>query len=172
VCCSRNKLLRACTTLQVPFLPWRVPGKSLWILRLAPKNYQTEPSCTFSHHQSAGWPSSPRHLAGSARINARRNRTIYGFLSPYGHRLVPAFSGAPIGRPARQARPWTQIPLPADTIRRVLEQVTQPRIGEPRWSCRSVARAAGISATTVHKLWAANDLKPHLTRTFKLSNDP
>lgn len=35
-----------------------------------------------------------------------------------------------------------------------------------------MARAAGISATTVHKLWAANDLKPHLTRTFKLSNDP
>lgn len=24
----------------------------------------------------------------------------------------------------------------------------------------------------MHKLWAANDLKPHLTRTFKLSNDP
>ncbi|GID05376.1 hypothetical protein TMM008_25780 [Pseudomonas sp. 008] len=35
-----------------------------------------------------------------------------------------------------------------------------------------MARAAGISATTVHKLWAANDMKPHLTRTFKLSNDP
>lgn len=35
-----------------------------------------------------------------------------------------------------------------------------------------MARAAGISATTVHKLWAANDLKPHLTRTFKVSNDP
>ena len=35
-----------------------------------------------------------------------------------------------------------------------------------------MARAAGISATSVHKLWAANDLKPHLTRTFKLSNDP
>lgn len=35
-----------------------------------------------------------------------------------------------------------------------------------------MARAAGISSTTVHKLWAANDLKPHLTRTFKLSNDP
>ncbi|AZE48352.1 Transposase [Pseudomonas chlororaphis] len=35
-----------------------------------------------------------------------------------------------------------------------------------------MARAAGISATSVYKLWAANDLKPHLTRTFKLSNDP
>ncbi|PBK47456.1 IS630 family transposase, partial [Pseudomonas syringae pv. actinidiae] len=62
--------------------------------------------------------------------------------------------------------------LPEETVRRVLEQVTRPRIGEPRWSCRSMARAAGISSTTVHKLWAANDLKPHLTRTFKLSNDP
>ncbi|AQL39544.1 IS630-like element ISPsy25 family transposase [Pseudomonas syringae] len=62
--------------------------------------------------------------------------------------------------------------LPEETVRRVLEQVTRPRIGEPRWSCRSMARAAGTSSTTVHKLWAANDLKPHLTRTFKLSNDP
>jgi len=35
-----------------------------------------------------------------------------------------------------------------------------------------MARAAGISATSVHKLWAANDLKPHLTRTLKLSSDP
>ncbi len=28
--------------------------------------------------------------------------------------------------------------LPAETVCRVLEQVTQPRIGEPRWSCRSM----------------------------------
>ena len=35
-----------------------------------------------------------------------------------------------------------------------------------------MARAVGVSSTTVQKLWAANDLKPHLTRTFKLSNDP
>ena len=45
----------------------------------------------------------------------------------------------------------------------------EARIGEPRWSCRSMARAAGISATSMHKIWAANDLKPHLTRSFKLS---
>ena len=63
-------------------------------------------------------------------------------------------------------------PLSSDTIRYVLEQATQPSIGEHRWTCRSMARAAGISATTVHKLWAANDLKPRLTPTFKLQNDP
>jgi transposase len=65
-----------------------------------------------------------------------------------------------------------KISLPEDAVCRVLEQVTQPRIGESRWSCRSMARVAGILATSVHRLWAANDLKPHLTRTFKLSNDP
>ena len=73
-----------------------------------------------------------------------------------------------LDKPGRGRKPF----LPLDAVRRVLEQVTQPRIGEPRWSCRSMARAAGISATSVHKLWAANDLKPHLTRTFKLSSDP
>ena len=34
-----------------------------------------------------------------------------------------------------------------------------------------MARAAGISAASVQRLWAANDIKPHLSRTFKLSND-
>lgn len=27
------------------------------------------------------------------------------------------------------------------------------------------------SNATVHRLWKANDIKPHLTRTFKRSND-
>ena len=35
-----------------------------------------------------------------------------------------------------------------------------------------MARVAGISPASVQRIWAANDIKPHLTRTFKLSNDP
>ena len=62
--------------------------------------------------------------------------------------------------------------LPAEALKRTLEQVTQPSIGQPRWSCRSMARVAGISPASVQRIWAANDIKPHLTRTFKLSNDP
>jgi hypothetical protein len=34
-----------------------------------------------------------------------------------------------------------------------------------------MARAVGVSAASVQRLWAANDIKPHLSRTFKLSND-
>jgi hypothetical protein len=35
-----------------------------------------------------------------------------------------------------------------------------------------MARIVGISLASVQRIWAANDIKSHLTRTFKLSNDP
>ncbi|EPM92019.1 transposase, partial [Pseudomonas syringae pv. actinidiae ICMP 19104] len=35
-----------------------------------------------------------------------------------------------------------------------------------------MAQVAGISPASVPRIWAANDIQPHLTRTFKLSNDP
>lgn len=35
-----------------------------------------------------------------------------------------------------------------------------------------MAKAAGLSKATVQRLWAANDIKPHVSRTFKVSNDP
>jgi transposase len=62
--------------------------------------------------------------------------------------------------------------LPALKIRKVIEEVTQPPKGRTRWSVRSMARAAGISRHSVHQIWRKNDLKPHLSRTFKLSTDP
>ena len=39
------------------------------------------------------------------------------------------------------------------------------------WSRTSMAEAAGVSPSTVGRLWRAHGLKPHLLRTFKLSND-
>jgi transposase len=44
--------------------------------------------------------------------------------------------------------------------------------GETHWSCRSLARAQGVSKNTVNRLWQLHNLKPHLQRTFKLSRDP
>ena len=35
-----------------------------------------------------------------------------------------------------------------------------------------MARAVGIAASSVQKIWQAHGLKPHLVRSFKLSNDP
>lgn len=40
------------------------------------------------------------------------------------------------------------------------------------WSTRTLARAMGVNQSLVSRVWRANGLKPHLIRTFKLSNDP
>jgi len=40
------------------------------------------------------------------------------------------------------------------------------------WSTRSMAEKAGVSEATVRRIWRAHGLKPHLSRTFKVSNDP
>jgi transposase len=70
--------------------------------------------------------------------------------------------------PGRGRKSW----LPTETVARIVSQVTQPPPGRTRWSVRSMAKAAGVSRHAVHTVWKRNDLKPHLTRTFKLSNDP
>jgi transposase len=61
--------------------------------------------------------------------------------------------------------------LPPDAVRTVLEKAVTPPATLGRWSCRTMAREAGISQASVQRLWAANDIKPHLSRTFKLSKD-
>lgn len=71
-------------------------------------------------------------------------------------------------RPGRGRKPW----LAQNKIRQVVTQVVQPPKGRKKWSTRSMAAAAGVSHQSVHRIWKANDLKPHLRRTFKISNDP
>jgi transposase len=40
------------------------------------------------------------------------------------------------------------------------------------WSVRTMAKAVGISHTSVQRIWAEAGLKPHLVARFKVSNDP
>jgi transposase len=68
----------------------------------------------------------------------------------------------------RPGRPGQQDP---EKIRRALTEVVQPPENRKRWSCRSMARHLKLSKDAVQRLWAANDIKPHRTRIFKLSND-
>src|ERR1700761_1660474 len=70
-------------------------------------------------------------------------------------------------RAGRGRKPW----LPQAAVQQVVEQAVTPPAHLGRWSCRTMARAAGISPASVQRLWAVSDIKPHLSRTFKLSND-
>lgn len=48
---------------------------------------------------------------------------------------------------------------------------TRPK-GETHWSTRGMAAKAGISHTAVANIWRAFGLKPHMCKSFKLSDDP
>jgi len=58
----------------------------------------------------------------------------------------------------------------------VEEVVTRTLESKPKnathWSTRSMAQAAGLSPTAIARIWRTFGLKPHLTKTFKLSTDP
>lgn len=58
-----------------------------------------------------------------------------------------------------------------DVRERIVLGATRPPPNRARWSVRSMAEAAGVSKATVQRLWSANDIKPHATRAFKLSDD-
>ena len=52
---------------------------------------------------------------------------------------------------------------------RTLETTPQ---GTTHWSTRQMAKRAGISRTTVSRIWRAFGLRPHRSESFKLSTDP
>ena len=47
---------------------------------------------------------------------------------------------------------------------------TQPEAAT-HWSTRTMAKEAGASAATISRIWRSHGLKPHLSKTFKVSND-
>jgi transposase len=58
-------------------------------------------------------------------------------------------------------------------IREVVRQTTQQTPDNAtQWSTRSMAKATGLSEKSVRRIWQKHGLKPHLSRTFKLSTDP
>ncbi len=61
----------------------------------------------------------------------------------------------------------------AGAARRIIEATTRTTPeAATHWSTRTLAAALGVSRSMVHRVWRANGLKPHLVRTFKVSNDP
>jgi len=56
--------------------------------------------------------------------------------------------------------------------RRILEATTQEKPQDAtHWSTRTLAEHLGVSRSMVQRVWKANGLKPHLIKTFKVSND-
>jgi len=78
---------------------------------------------------------------------------------------LTAFGGVRRGRGRKPSISQQKV---AEIVRATLHD-TPP--AETHWSCRSMAKAQGVSPATVQRIWSARGLKPHRVKTFKLSND-
>jgi len=64
-------------------------------------------------------------------------------------------------------------PTPAETVARVVAMTCGKPEGEvTQWTGRAMARTAGISLTSVQRIWRAHALKPHRVSSFTRSRDP
>jgi transposase len=72
-----------------------------------------------------------------------------------------------------KTRPSRIPPLdPAIAERVVALTLAGPPAGATHWTGPAMAKTAGISVSSVQRIWRAHGLQPHRVRQFKLSNDP
>jgi transposase len=72
-----------------------------------------------------------------------------------------------------KTRPSRVKPLGDETVARIVALTLDDPPGETtHWTGALMAKVAGISASSVQRIWRAHRLRPHRVRQFKLSNDP
>src|SRR5207244_9467025 len=72
-----------------------------------------------------------------------------------------------------KTRPSRIPPLGSDIAERVIALTrTDPPVEATHWTASMMAKAVGISASSVQRIWRAHGLQPHRVQQFKLSNDP
>jgi transposase len=70
-------------------------------------------------------------------------------------------------------RPGRTPTISSAKVQEVVRKTTQEKpANATHWSTRTMAEAAGLSEKSVRRIWHKHGLKPHLSRTFKVSNDP
>jgi transposase len=63
--------------------------------------------------------------------------------------------------------------VPQETVEQVIQTaLSPPPAGRARWTTRLLGRKFKLTSWTISKILRANELKPHLVRTYKVSRDP
>ena len=100
-------------------------------------------------------------FAETARLTGHCQKTVRKWCRRFHADGVAALCDA-----KRPGRPERISPATKEQI------ITLPQRDHLMNSCRKVADALHVSPFTVHKVWSANEIKPHLTYGFTLSGDP
>ncbi len=86
-----------------------------------------------------------------------------------GRFLAQGRAGIEQDAPGRGRKPTYPPAIVAMVVRRTTRHKPE---AATHWSRRVMARATDLSPSTIGRLWQQHGLKPHLSRTFKVSNDP
>lgn len=63
--------------------------------------------------------------------------------------------------------------LSTEMVERIVDATLRTKpAGATHWSCRTMAKAQGVSKATVNRIWQSHQIKPHRIKGFKLSRDP
>jgi hypothetical protein len=97
-----------------------------------------------------------------------------GFRRPPSGRWQDYFAEAGVdGLIKGRSKPPGRKPLSAAMKLKVVEKtVKEHPANATHWSVGLMAEEMGISHTSVQRIWAEHGLKPHLVRSFNISNDP
>jgi transposase len=82
-----------------------------------------------------------------------------------------AAEGLSLFGPIRQGR-GRKPSIPKEKVEAIVQATLHEKPeAETHWSCRTMAKAQGVSPATVQRIWSARGLQPHRVKTFKLSTD-
>src|SRR5262245_26628529 len=108
--------------------------------------------------------------AGAANTAvARRHRTTNATVGKWRQRFIEQRLDGIYDEP-RVGAPRTISDEDVEAVIVKTLETTPP--AETHWSTRSMAAYAGMSHTTVGRIWRTFGLKPHVTESFKISPDP
>ena len=150
-------------------------------MRIAPKVTVTDEDRKTLEHWARG-RSTPVRLMQRARIvllaaKGRENKDIartVGVTRQLVGRWRNRYVGKGLAGIEKDAPRSGRKPVRRDALVQKIIQATlhQEPAHSTHWSTRTLAKTLGTSDSMVRRVWQANNLKPHLSRTFKLSNDP
>lgn len=122
-----------------------------------------------------------RHVAFRARLVlacadgaansavARRHRTTNHTVGKWRQRFIESRLDGLYDEP-RVGGPRTISDEEVEAV--VVKTLESTPKGETHWSTRKMAEKAGMSHTMIGKIWRTFGLKPHISRSFKISPDP
>jgi len=99
-----------------------------------------------------------------AEVRMNKN-TISKWISRFHDKRLPGLSDLP-GRGRKDKYEQER----KDRI--IQDTIIKTPANATHWSTRKMAEHAKMSHATIWRIWKKNEIKPHILRTFKLSNDP